>query len=71
MRENAKTSVEIDGDLLSEAMNLTGLSTQQAVVENALRGLIQTEKQRVAIKNLAGLGWDGELDAMREGRDFR
>jgi hypothetical protein len=37
-------------------------------VEEALRRLVRECRQKNAIADMAGLGWDGDLDAMREGR---
>jgi Arc/MetJ family transcription regulator len=49
-------------------MAATGLPTKKAAVEEALRSLVRRYRQKNAIVNLAGLGWDGDLDEMREGR---
>ena len=51
-------------------MAATGLSTKKATVEEALRRLVRRHRRRVALEELAGSGWDGNLDAMREGRLF-
>ena len=48
-------------------MDAAGLPTKKATVEEALRLLVQRKRQQAAIVNLAGLGWEGDLDAMREG----
>ena len=54
-----------DDDLLKEAMALSKLKTKKAVVETALKLLVQMKKQE-RLKNLRGkLKWDGDLDAMR------
>jgi len=66
-----RTNIEIDDRLLQEAMAATGLSTKRATVEEALRRLVQEEGRRRAIEDSAGLGWDGDLEAMREGRPSR
>lgn len=65
-----RTNIELDDDLLAEAMQVTGLPTKKATVEEALRKLVRQHRQREAIKNMKGLGWEGDLDAMREGRTF-
>jgi Arc/MetJ family transcription regulator len=51
-------------------MKAPGLSTKKATVEEALRLLVRQSRQRKALEDLAGLGWDGDLDATREGRQF-
>ncbi len=63
-----RTNIEIDDDLLADAMRAAGLPTKKATVEEALRGLVQRHRRRTAFADLVGLGWDGDLDAMREGR---
>ena len=62
-----RTNIELDDELVAEAMAATGLPTKRATVEEALRVLLQ-HRRKTALANLAGLGWEGDLDAMREGR---
>ena len=61
-----RTNIDLDDKLIAQAMKATGLKTKKATVEEALRRLVQTERRREAIKNLAGMGWEGDLDAMRD-----
>ncbi len=63
-----RTNIEIDDELLSQAMVAAGLSTKQATVEEGLRLLVRVRKQAEALAALKGLGWVGGLDEMREGR---
>ena len=63
-----RTNIDIDDDLIAEAMAATGLATKKATVEEALRRLVRRHKRLDALSDMAGLGWDGDLDAMREGR---
>lgn len=60
-----RTNIELDDELLAEAMEATGLPTKRATVEEALRLVVQQHRQRRALQELAGLGWEGDLDAMR------
>jgi Arc/MetJ family transcription regulator len=49
-------------------MALTGLPTKKAVIEEALR-LLTRLKQQEQVRALRGqLHWEGDLDALREGR---
>ena len=63
-----RTNIEIDDQLLAEAMAATGATTKRATVEAALRTVIRMHKQVAALERLKGIGWEGDLDAMREGR---
>ena len=64
-----RTNIDIEDSLIAEAMAATGLPTKKATVEEALRRLVRHHRQQEAIRDMTGLGWDGDLDAMREGRD--
>jgi len=63
-----RTNIDIDDTLLTEAMAVTGQTTKRATVEAALRQAVELHRRRQAIDNLAGLGWDGDLEAMRGDR---
>jgi len=66
-----RTNIEIDDKLLSQAMAATGLSTKRATVEEGLRLLVRVRKQAKALAELKGLGWEGDLGQMRQGRSPR
>ena len=63
-----RTNIEIDDELLAQAMKATGLRTKRATVEEGLRLLVRVRKQAKALADLKGLGWEGDLDEMRQGR---
>jgi Arc/MetJ family transcription regulator len=63
-----RTNIDIDPALLAEAMEATGQTTKRAAVEKALRQIVQLHRQKRAGDALRGMGWEGDLDAMREGR---
>ncbi|MGN6467949.1 MAG: type II toxin-antitoxin system VapB family antitoxin [Rhizobiaceae bacterium] len=67
-----RTNIDIDDRLLKEAMKATGQKTKKATVEEALREIVKIAGQRQALKELQGIGWDGDLDEMRQNffRDF-
>ncbi len=65
-----RTNIDIDADLLAEAMIATGQTTKKATVEDALRAIVQRKRMRDAVEGMRGMGWYGDLDAMREGRDW-
>lgn len=66
-----RTNIEIDDALLDEAMAATGLATKKATVEEALRQVVAQRRRRKAIAALAGIGWEGDLDAMRRDKRAR
>jgi Arc/MetJ family transcription regulator len=66
-----RTNIDIDDELLSRAMAAAGLSTKRATVEEGLRLLVRVREQAKALAELKGLGWEGDLDEMRQGRTPR
>jgi Arc/MetJ family transcription regulator len=62
-----RTNIEIDHELMEEALRLTGLPTKRAVVEEGLRLMVRLRKQARTLKTLKGVGWEGDLDEMRQG----
>jgi Arc/MetJ family transcription regulator len=62
------TKIEIDDELLRQAMRRTGASTKEAVVGAGLRLLVATYDQ-TGIRRLRGkVQWRGNLNALRRGR---
>jgi Arc/MetJ family transcription regulator len=66
-----RTNIDIDDELLSQAMAVAGLPTKRATVEEGLRLLVRVRKQAKALAALKGLGWEGDLNEMRQGRSPR
>ena len=60
-----RTNIEIDDELMAAAMRVSGLPTKKAIVEEALKRLVDDHHVREAIENMRGLGWEGDLDEMR------
>lgn len=60
-----RTNIEIDDELMTDAMRLTGIGTKREVVELALRVLLRVERQK-DIRDFRGkFQWEGDLDQMR------
>ena len=59
-----RTNIEIDDELMHEAMRATGVKTKREAVEIALRRIVGLKHQE-AMLELRGIGWDGDLEAMR------
>ena len=63
-----RTNIVLDDDLVNRARHLTGLTTKRAVIEEALRLLVNMYEQE-QIRNLRGkLHWEGDLNQLRENR---
>lgn len=60
-----RTNIDIDEDLIAAVMQATGTKTKKAAVEAALRLVLRRAGQRQAVEDMHGLGWEGDLDAMR------
>lgn len=68
MSTDMRTNIDIDEALISQAMRASGAKTKKAVVEEGLRLLVRLGEQRHAVEDMHGLGWEGDLEASREGR---
>ncbi len=66
-----RTNIEIDDKLLAEAMALSGAKTKRATIEETLRFFVRRKRQARAYDEMHGLGWEGDLDAMRRGEKPR
>lgn len=63
-----RTNIEIDDELMRQAMQATGAKTKRAAVEASLRQTVQLHRQTGIRKLFGKVKWEGNLDAMREGR---
>jgi Arc/MetJ family transcription regulator len=63
-----RTNIEIDDELLAEAMRAAGTMTKRSTVEAGLRELVRRDRVR-KVRELRGtVEWVGDLDEMRSGR---
>ncbi len=60
-----RTNIEIDDELMKQALEKTGLKTKKAVVEEGLKRLIASKSQEELLKYFGKLKWEGDLDDMR------
>jgi Arc/MetJ family transcription regulator len=60
-----RTNIEIDDDLMDEALKVSGLATKREVVEAGLRLLVQIKQQQRIRRYRGKLRWEGDLDGMR------
>ena len=65
-----RTNVVLDERLVKDCIQATGIKTQKALIDHALRELLRHEKQ-IEILNLKGkINWDGNLDEWRQDRSL-
>jgi Arc/MetJ family transcription regulator len=63
-----RTNIEIDDQLMRQAMRSSRARTKRAAVEAGLRLLVQTRAQ-ASVRRLRGkIRWQGDLNASRLGR---
>ncbi len=63
-----RTNIDLDDELMHEALRATGERTKRAVVHRALRLLVDTAAQ-TGIRQLRGkVRWTGNLDESRRDR---
>ena len=60
-----RTNIEIDDDLMDEAMKASGLATKRETVEAGLRLLVQLKRQRRIRSYRGQLRWEGGLASWR------
>jgi Arc/MetJ family transcription regulator len=63
-----RTNIDIDDDLMRQAMRSSGARTKRAVVEEGLRLLIQTRGQATMRRLRGKVKWVGDLERSRVGR---
>ena len=63
-----RTNIVLDTELIERAKRLTGIKTKRAVIQEALRVLVQLREQE-SLRMLRGkLRWEGDLVGARESR---
>jgi Arc/MetJ family transcription regulator len=63
-----RTNIDLDDELVAEAMRKYNLRTKREAVELALRRLVGPRLTTAFLAGLRGIGWEGDLDQMRAGR---
>ncbi|WHT18172.1 type II toxin-antitoxin system VapB family antitoxin [Crossiella sp. CA-258035] len=61
----ARTTIDIDEELVDEAMRRYGLRTKKDAVDFALRRLVGPKITTEELLSLEGIGWEGDLEQMR------
>ena len=60
-----RTNIFIEDDVMAQAMIALGTTTKRDTVDQALRRSIKAARQLRAWDELRGMGWEGDLNAMR------
>lgn len=63
----SRTNIDIDDDLIQGVMRRHGLRTKREAVDYALRRLAVVAMTTEEILAMRGVGWEGDLEAMRDG----
>ena len=61
----SRTNLDVDDELVAEAMRRYGLSTKRAAVDLALRHLMGYSMSRDEALAMEGTGWDADLGELR------
>ena len=67
----SRTNIDIDDELVAGVMSRYGLRTKKDAVDFALRQVAVVPMTPDEVIAMGGHGWDGDLDAMREGDEQR
>jgi Arc/MetJ family transcription regulator len=60
-----RTNIEIDDELMAEAMKAMGTRTKRETVEKALEAQLAIKRQIGMRRFMGKLDWQGDLDAWR------
>ena len=64
-----RTNIVLDDKLVDECMKTTGISTQRALIDHALRDLLRHETQTKILELKGNVHWKGDLSEWRRGRN--
>ena len=70
-RGKMRTNIDIDDELMRQAMQLSGRKTKRDTVEAGLRLLVRMKQQERIRQGRGKLRWEGDLDRMRRDDDPR
>jgi Arc/MetJ family transcription regulator len=63
-----RTNVVLDEKLVGKGMRLTGIDTQKALIDYALRELVRRKEQKRILRLKGKICWEGDLEQMRASR---
>ncbi|MFA6011098.1 MAG: type II toxin-antitoxin system VapB family antitoxin [Desulfobacteraceae bacterium] len=65
-----RTNIVLDEKLVMDCIKVTGIKTQKALVDHALRELLRHEKQIELLELKGTISWDGNLEEWRQDRNL-
>ena len=65
-----RTNIVLDEKLLKDCLKATGIKTQRALIDHALRELLRHESQTKILELRGKVHWEGNLNEWRRGRDI-
>ena len=54
--------------MVGKGMRLTGIETQKALIDYALRELVRRKEQKKILRLKGKVSWEGDLDQLRTNR---
>ncbi len=63
-----RTNIVMDEKLVEDGLKITGLKTQRALVDFALRELLRHHSHKKILELKGNIKWEGDLDEMRQSR---
>ena len=64
-----RTNIVLDDKLVDKCIKITGLKTQRALIDHALRELLRHESQTKILELKGNVNWEGDLGEWRRGRN--
>jgi len=65
-----RTNIVLDDKLLKDCLKATGIKTQRALIDYALRELLRHESQTKILELKGKIHWEGNLNEWCRGRDI-
>jgi Arc/MetJ family transcription regulator len=63
-----RTNIDLDEELVSRGLKISGLRTKKDLVNMALREFIRKNDQKKILELRGKIQWQGDLELMRESR---
>ena len=64
-----RTNIVLDDQLVDKCMQTTGIKTQKALIDHALRELLRHGSQTKILELKGKVNWEGDLGEWRKGRN--